>query len=230
MEDYFRRVPGTLNLTDWNLNHDHNSENAYLPITQNRTRAAEIILSMISNLPEVMDINPAKAMRGLLSYLMPRIGDLFGSMLGGGSSGSGTADMLGSIATLLREAGLTDIIFEDKTKINNIAFNISIQNTYLNITLNGGKLLNMELDGILIPINVSSMSQSLSGGDDSSSEDSGSSLPISLPVDFASPFPYIEISTFNGPYDVEFQTLFANGTIVPNQKYRMQKCNTGKIQ
>ncbi|MHA1378173.1 MAG: hypothetical protein ACTSRG_07305 [Candidatus Helarchaeota archaeon] len=213
MEDYFRRVPGTLNRTDWAINHDHNSENAYLNITQNRTRAAEIILGMLSSLPEVIDINPSKATRGLLSYLMPRLGDIFGTSTIGGEGG--TTDMLQGLSDLLHNSGLIDIIFQDTSKLRNLAFDLSIQNTYLNITLNGWDIINFDLDGISIPVNVTSLGETLQGSDISST-DTGSSLPISLPIDFVKPLPYIELSTFNGPYSVEFESVFANGTIVPN--------------
>ncbi|MHA1383054.1 MAG: hypothetical protein ACTSR3_04750 [Candidatus Helarchaeota archaeon] len=216
MDDYFRRVPGTLNMTDWNLYHDHSRDSTYLNITQNRTRSAELILGMISDLPEVMDINPTKVMRGLLSYLMPRLGEIFGSTTLGGSGG-GTEDLLNGLTDLLKDSGLVDIMFSDRNAINNIAFNLSIQNTYLNVTLNGWKIINFELDDILLPINATSLGESLSDDSGSSGESSdGSSLPISLPIGFAEPLPYIELSTFNGPYNVTFQAMFDNGMVIPN--------------
>ncbi|NVM04061.1 MAG: hypothetical protein HWN67_17150, partial [Candidatus Helarchaeota archaeon] len=210
LEDYFRRVPAIINRTDWAMYHDPNSPNYLLDIVQNRTRAAELILQGLSDLPQILDINPAKAARGALSYLMPRMGDIFGTSGVGGEGG--TEALLDDLNTLLHDSGLVDIIFEDTSKVRNLAFDLSIQNTVLNLTFMGWKFINISLDDLEIPFNLTEIGEGLG---DENGNGNGDGFPIDIPLDFASPFPYIELSTFNGPYEVTFQALNATNNPIP---------------
>ncbi len=210
MEDYYRRVPAIINRTDWALNHDPNSPNYLLDMAQNRTRAAELILEGLSDFPEILDINPAKAARGALSYLMPRVADIFGT--GGVGGEGGTEELLDGLNDLLHDSGLVDIIFEDTSKIRNLALDLSIQNTMLNLTFMGWKFIDIQLDDLEITFNLTEIGEAL-GNEESGN--GGGDFPIELPLDFASPFPYIELSTFNGPYEVTFQALNASSSPNP---------------
>ncbi|NHI92287.1 MAG: hypothetical protein EAX96_07265 [Candidatus Lokiarchaeota archaeon] len=184
--------------------------------TFNKTRGYEIMLQMISQIPDVLDINPNKALAGALSYLMPRLKSLIDldSILGssGGVSGEGLTEMMSTLITMLKDSGFVDIIFSDTDKLKNFAMNITLANTKFNLTLFGMKFLNIDLS-LSLDLDLSSVIGGFLG--ESGSEEGGiAGLPLTMPSIELEEIPYIEISTFNGPFEIIFQAINTTGSTV----------------
>ncbi|MHA1313152.1 MAG: hypothetical protein ACTSRB_04545, partial [Candidatus Helarchaeota archaeon] len=82
IENYFAYVPGTLDPDNYNSDlYTHMQEN----ITMNKQRGAEIIFNLLTDLMNGLEINPMKAVSGILDEIMP----LIQSMTSATSSGSG---------------------------------------------------------------------------------------------------------------------------------------------
>ncbi|MHA1799723.1 MAG: hypothetical protein ACTSVY_14845, partial [Candidatus Helarchaeota archaeon] len=179
------------------------------------------------DLPNVFDINPNKALSGALSYLMPRLSSLIDidSLMGGGStSGDGLNEMMNNVVTMLKDSGLMDIIFSDTDKFKNFAMNLTIANTRFNLTLAGMKFLNIDLT-LTQEINLSGvinglLGESSSGG--SGEESSLTGIPLSMPSVTVDGIPYMEISTFNGPFEITFEAVNSSETgapLIPDKEF-----------
>lgn len=164
----------------------------------NRTKATQIALEMMRDMTEILDIYPVKALRGVLNYLMPRLSE---SGTAGGSS-IGDVNQL-DLGTFLEQSRLLDIIFVNTSKLNDLKFTIGIYDTSIDLYLFGQKIEDLPLN-MAFNLDLASL---LGGGDDGGSENGGSAtdalnnMPISFPK---GGLPYIELSTFNGPFDITF--------------------------
>ncbi|NVM52703.1 MAG: hypothetical protein HWN66_03285 [Candidatus Helarchaeota archaeon] len=160
-----------------------------------RENATRITLNILKDMTTILDIYPIKAIRGVLNYLMPRVSEITG-----GTGGDGSQLALG---TFLDQSGLIDIVFEDISKMNNLNFTMTIHQSSIDLYLFGQLIEDIPLD-LEIQFNLADLlggAEDGAGGGESSGTDMLNNLPISFP---AGGFPYIELSTFNGPFDIEF--------------------------
>lgn len=167
----------------------------------NRTKAAELALLMLKDMINLLDFNPTKAIRGALSYLMPRL--LGTGSAGGGSGSSIDANQL-DLGTFLEDSGILDLIFIDQSKLSALNFTLAIYDSPIDLFLFGQKIEKVPLS---LELNLDLASMFGSGDDSTENGGEGSeanmlnNLPISFP---AGGIPNIELSTFNGPFDIEF--------------------------
>ncbi|NVM30685.1 MAG: hypothetical protein HWN65_17730 [Candidatus Helarchaeota archaeon] len=167
-----------------------------------RRKATEMALQMLKDMTKILDIYPIKAIRGALNYLMPR---LFESRDGGTGDGGSSLDVNQlDLGTFLEQSGILDLIFVDKSKLSNLNFNLSIHQSTIDFYLFGQLIEDVPLD-FEFQFDLASLfgdSDSDGGG---SGEPSGTDMLNNLPIAFPGGFPYMELSTFNGPFDITFQ-------------------------
>ncbi|MHA1424815.1 MAG: hypothetical protein ACTSQI_02390 [Candidatus Helarchaeota archaeon] len=168
----------------------------------NQTKAAMIVLNIMKDMMSILDIYPVKAIRGALNYLMPRLTE---SQSSGGTSGVTDVNNL-DLGTFLDQSGLLDIIFKNASKMNDLKFTVGIYNSSIDLYLFGQVIKDVPLE-ISFDLDLGSLlSGEITSGEESAGEASSAGFMSSLPISFPeSGFPYIELSTFQGPFDVTFQ-------------------------
>ncbi|MHA1269228.1 MAG: hypothetical protein ACTSPY_05515 [Candidatus Helarchaeota archaeon] len=178
----------------------------------NQTAGILVFMNIMRDFPEILDIYPMKIMRALINELLPTL-DLTGMM--DGSSSSTQSDPL----ELIKNTGLLDIIMLPKSQRPNFIMNLSILDSSLDFYLFGQKIDGIQLSNISLPIDqlLGGDSGSGTGNASASSELGLSSLMSKIPLEIPGGFPYLEISTFHGPFDILFnlRNLTDNAAYVP---------------
>ncbi|MHA1322870.1 MAG: hypothetical protein ACTSRL_08730 [Candidatus Helarchaeota archaeon] len=179
----------------------------------NRTKATLISLDILKDMSNILDIYPIKALRGALNYLMPRL--LASGSAGGGTGGTSLDVNQLDLGTFLEQSGIMDLIFENQSKMNSLNLTLSIHASTINLYLFGQVIEGVPID-IEFPLDLAS----LFGGESSSEgtgETGGTDMLNDLPISFPEGgLPYIELSTFNGPFNISFylyNTSIAGGKI-----------------
>ncbi len=162
----------------------------------NRTKAAMIALGILGDMIKILDIYPVKAIRGIINYLMPRL-----------SAGEGAPSSVSdinqlNIGTFLEESGLVDIIFQNFSKLADLSFPLTIHQSSIDLYLFGQLIEDVPLN-IETELDLATLFGGEENGEDgaASTTDMLNELPISFP---GGGFPYIELSTFNGPFNISF--------------------------
>ncbi|MBD3228340.1 MAG: hypothetical protein GF329_09145 [Candidatus Lokiarchaeota archaeon] len=163
----------------------------------NQTEGMQVFLEIMRDIPLILDVYPMKIMRSLLNQLLPQLGET--GLMDGSSTGT-ESDPL----SMIKDTGILDLIMLPKSERPNLNMNLSICDTSLDFYLFGQKIENIELSNISIPLDM------LLGGDSGSGSGSGggsidTSILSDIPLDIPGGIPHLEISTFHGPFDINFE-------------------------
>jgi len=187
--------------------------------TGNRTEATRIVLSLMKDMTEVMDIYPVKALRGALNYLMPRLTQATGE-----GSGMPSLNQL-DLGTFLEDSGLLDIIFYNFSKLGDLNFPLSIHQSSIDLYLFGQLIEDIPLN---LDLNLD-LASLMGGGDKSDGGASGADVLNELPISFPEGrLPYIELATFNGPFNISF-ALFNTTGIGSRTPVRFTNVTIGEV-
>ncbi|MHA1314218.1 MAG: hypothetical protein ACTSRB_09955, partial [Candidatus Helarchaeota archaeon] len=164
-----------------------------------------------------LEINPMKAVSGILDEIMP----LIQSMTSATSSGSGAGSINDLDATLaalnntLWASGLKEMIFTDPKWVLNTVLNLSIQDTFLNLKLMGFELKDVPIS-LDLPLNLTEF---IGGATQGNATIGNASVGFQMPEISITDLD-LELSTFNGPFTMPFKAMKTDSTgtvtIVPN--------------